>query len=424
MARIIFGAILVSAGAVLALFCIVGAFEPFIRPNEPLIQQVGGAIPFMLFSAACFGGPAALTITTAVLLIRSGLRTEKGKAFMLPPAEPVDQSISLRKIAWRWQDVFLGVAVLLVWDIPVYVVPRWLASLPPFVTLIAYVLPPQLWALFYPLWVARRNGSGSPLRYRGLKAVAKEAMFAVPVLICFWVILALAIVAWSLLLGEDTLPLGASERLGQSTHVTAVLAFLVMSFTLAPLAEEVFFRGFLHNALSRYFPTFVAAVAQALVFGLMHMTSRPSYPTYGFSYAVLTFILGLLLALVYEWRKTLVTPIFVHALQNLTVAVFVVVAMVRFGAAPTIGVRGVPHEQGYLLTEVVAGSPAEKSDVRPGDIITSLDGQRVTSIEDLTRLLRSRKVGQSVRLELNREGEILVKDAIPRPRREVYSQSP
>src|SRR5436305_1745389 len=78
---------------------------------------------------------------------------------------------------------------------------------------------------------------------------------------------------------------------------------------LAPVGEELFFRGFLYNALRRRWPRAVALVVQAAVFGLLH--------TFGFTHAVFAGVLGLLLGLIYDWRRNLLTPVTVHALQNL-----------------------------------------------------------------------------------------------------------
>jgi S1-C subfamily serine protease len=54
------------------------------------------------------------------------------------------------------------------------------------------------------------------------------------------------------------------------------------------------------------------------------------------------------------------------------------------------------------LADVRAGSPAEKGGVRPGDILMEFDGKKVGSLEDYTFLLRSKKVGDSVVVQVKR----------------------
>jgi hypothetical protein len=57
---------------------------------------------------------------------------------------------------------------------------------------------------------------------------------------------------------------------------------------------------------------------------------------------------------------------------------------------------------GVKLADVRAGSPAEKGGVRPGDILMEFDGKKVGSLEDYTFLLRSKKVGDSVVVQVKR----------------------
>ena len=73
------------------------------------------------------------------------------------------------------------------------------------------------------------------------------------------------------------------------------------------------------------------------------------------------------------------------------------------------------NQEGALVINVVADSPAAKAGLRPtrrdrdghivlGDVITSLDGQPVKKANDLFSLLESKKVGDTVKLGLLRDG--------------------
>jgi putative serine protease PepD len=53
---------------------------------------------------------------------------------------------------------------------------------------------------------------------------------------------------------------------------------------------------------------------------------------------------------------------------------------------------------GALMQDVVAGSPAEKGGLKSGDILVSMGGEPVTSVEDAFSAIRSRKVGETVEL--------------------------
>lgn len=63
--------------------------------------------------------------------------------------------------------------------------------------------------------------------------------------------------------------------------------------------------------------------------------------------------------------------------------------------------------QGARVIEVVSGSPADDAGLRPGDIIVGFDGETITSMDELVVEIRRREVGDTVPLEVVREGETL-----------------
>ncbi len=67
--------------------------------------------------------------------------------------------------------------------------------------------------------------------------------------------------------------------------------------------------------------------------------------------------------------------------------------------------NGVP--QGELVRQVVPGSAADKAGIEVGDIISDFDGQKLTDENTLTNIIRSKKVGDQVRLKVYRENKSL-----------------
>jgi S1-C subfamily serine protease len=63
--------------------------------------------------------------------------------------------------------------------------------------------------------------------------------------------------------------------------------------------------------------------------------------------------------------------------------------------------------QGVVVDTVEADAPAYKSDLRPADVITEVDGMKVNSAHDLQRLVLKKKIGQSVQLTVWRGGTTL-----------------
>jgi len=110
-----------------------------------------------------------------------------------------------------------------------------------------------------------------------------------------------------------------------------------------------------------------------------------------------------------------------------------VAALLRFGAVPraTLGIRFQPleeldrtalaaSEQGVLVAAVDPGSPAERADVRPGDILVALGGEAVRArfaeeIPAVQRRIAALPVGRPAALRLLRGGDLLDREALPEP---------
>lgn len=115
-------------------------------------------------------------------------------------------------------------------------------------------------------------------------------------------------------------PQAVFEVLGEGQSPLILLAVVVVSVVLAPLVEEILFRGLLLAALSRWLGPGVAVLGSSFVFALIHMHLR--------SFVAL-FVLGMAFALAYLYTRSLRVPIVMHALFN-------AVSMLQFG----LGVYG------------------------------------------------------------------------------------
>lgn len=108
-----------------------------------------------------------------------------------------------------------------------------------------------------------------------------------------------------------------TEDLGlrESTLYLVLGGLLVV--VVAPIAEELFFRGFFYRALRTSLPIWLAAVIDGLVFGAIHFTGSDSL-----TILPVLAVLGAVFCLIYEKTGSLYTVIGLHALNN----------MVAFGA--------------------------------------------------------------------------------------------
>lgn len=97
------------------------------------------------------------------------------------------------------------------------------------------------------------------------------------------------------------------EELRQLAAGSAAPLVILVIVILAPIAEELFFRGLLFQALERRLGVWRAAVISAAVFGVVHVE---------WFVFVITFLFGIYLALIFRRRGTIVTPIVAHMLFN------------------------------------------------------------------------------------------------------------
>jgi S1-C subfamily serine protease len=61
--------------------------------------------------------------------------------------------------------------------------------------------------------------------------------------------------------------------------------------------------------------------------------------------------------------------------------------------------------EGAYVMAIVEGSPAERAGIQPDDIITRINGDKVTTANDLARIIGKKKVGDAVSFTVWREGE-------------------
>jgi len=110
---------------------------------------------------------------------------------------------------------------------------------------------------------------------------------------------------------KDVWPDASPQEIVKTFETTGSLAvrllMVVAAVVVAPLSEELLFRGFLYGVCKRYTDSHFAALINALLFATVHMHVGSFAPL---------FTLALLLVLVYEITGSLVVPMLIHALFN------------------------------------------------------------------------------------------------------------
>ena len=82
---------------------------------------------------------------------------------------------------------------------------------------------------------------------------------------------------------------------------------------------------------------------------------------------------------------------------------------------PYIGITGMDLDEetakkynlvvGVYVKSIEDFSSAEKAGLKPGDVIIEADGTKVTTMDDLNKIKNSHKIGNEMKLKVNREGQ-------------------
>jgi S1-C subfamily serine protease len=83
-----------------------------------------------------------------------------------------------------------------------------------------------------------------------------------------------------------------------------------------------------------------------------------------------------------------------------------------FGSVPDMG----ESKEGFRISDVMKGSPAEAAGLKGGDVIIEFDGKPISNLYDFTYALRMKKPGDVVVVKYRREGQVQETQATLRSR--------
>jgi membrane protease YdiL (CAAX protease family) len=181
------------------------------------------------------------------------------------------------------------------------------------------LLWPILWGA--PLFTVR-NSFGVYLG--SFKGLIKNLLIAPTFYLGSWLVFFTVLIVYGFMLqylevdaakgAHPIVPLLLSSEDNNTPILIALLATCV-----APLIEELMFRGALYSALRNYFSAALAIPVSALLFAAIH-------PQGVIGLVPLTFI-GMMLAFLREWRGSLVAPMLAHACVNAGTLIMVMLLM-------------------------------------------------------------------------------------------------
>ncbi|MDJ0515632.1 MAG: HhoA/HhoB/HtrA family serine endopeptidase [Trichodesmium sp. MO_231.B1] len=76
----------------------------------------------------------------------------------------------------------------------------------------------------------------------------------------------------------------------------------------------------------------------------------------------------------------------------------------RFNKNPNSLIQ-LPNTGGVLIAQVIPSSPAAKSGLRRGDVITEIDGQKITTAEELQNIVQESQIGKPLQITVRRGSE-------------------
>ncbi|MDP1808207.1 MAG: CPBP family intramembrane metalloprotease [Actinomycetota bacterium] len=155
------------------------------------------------------------------------------------------------------------------------------------------------------LGIKRRGGSFADLGLTNM-----HPWFDIPIALLGEIVIFIGLATYGFVLfrlaGQKVPEQPVIELFGRTKSGFALAVIFVA--VLAPIGEEVFFRGFVYSAFKRQWGAGTAIIASSLVFALFHIEPLLYVPM---------FLIGAILATLFEYRGSLAPNIALHALNNL-----------------------------------------------------------------------------------------------------------
>jgi membrane protease YdiL (CAAX protease family) len=137
----------------------------------------------------------------------------------------------------------------------------------------------------------------------------KSLLWGIALLICALPLILAASYLASYFLRTD--PSTDSQEIIQvferSSGLSQRLPIILLAVAIAPIAEELAFRGYLYGVMRRYFGALPALVFTAVLFAIIHLNVPTLFPL---------FVLSCLFTVSYEATGSLLVPMTMHSLFN------------------------------------------------------------------------------------------------------------
>jgi membrane protease YdiL (CAAX protease family) len=230
--------------------------------------------------------------------------------------ERIDSSAKL-DIRWNALDGIIAVVFLAATLTGVYFGSAWIfitlsnrellsANISNISFIILYGI--QVLLMMGTVWFFTLYRKKARLRDLGLRyySIGKTLWYTFISLIAIFIISFIYVFVMSSALGIEA-PSSKIEILVMNRSISNTILLLVVAF-IGPVVEEVFFRGFLYSAFKKNWGVLPALFVSSVLFSVVHLQVYSFIPL---------FLIGWLLAYIFEKTKSLFPAIFLHAVYNL-----------------------------------------------------------------------------------------------------------
>jgi hypothetical protein len=235
----------------------------------------------------------------------------------LPPAPPPRPATSApERTQWRGRDLLLGIALLLGGYISLVLAFALFSAALDIDVLqdeftygtAALLITSEAWIGLTVLLVARRRRMS--LAHLGLRPPRHAWVMPVAVVAAYasLILYAIAVTILDELTGSDLSGLMEGNALPTGDYDVLLWVLLGIGVVvIAPLAEELFFRGLVFRALDSMWPTALAMVVSGVAFALLHLNVSVLIPF---------ILIGIVFAWAFRQADSLWAPIGAHAIVN------------------------------------------------------------------------------------------------------------
>ena len=180
------------------------------------------------------------------------------------------------------------------------------------IILIPLLLLTFLWPLARGVRIDQLS-SALALRVGGLRRTLADIVIAPLAYLAGWVVIIVVLILYAIVLQIMEIDPSSGAHpvvpmlLGNSSQ-SQIIAVVLLAVVVAPLIEEIMFRGALYGWLRSKLPAWSSVLISAACFAVMHPQGAIGLVPLG--------LIGILLAILREWRGSLIAPMVAHACFN------------------------------------------------------------------------------------------------------------